>query len=120
MLLLKIREKLFSIPKQKKSDSCSILLNHFSKNWYYNKERKIYVDSLKLMYDTAFYSAFTKCLINKDKKFIFKLLGKPTNFGDTNNKYFYCYCTTIPFRGPNCCEEFLTIQLNKKWLVKMS
>ncbi len=70
------------------------------------------------MNDTAFYSAFTKCLINKNKKFILKLLGKPTNYNDTNSKYTYTYCTTPPYYVPKCCEEYLTIKLNKKWLVK--
>ncbi len=111
--------KAINYSKEKnKNDSCSILLNHFSKNWKYNKKGNFFVDSLKLMYDTAFYAAFTKCLINKDKKFVLKLLGKPNNFGDSNNRYFYYYCTSTPYNGPNCCEEFLTIELTKKCLVK--
>ena len=118
MLLLSI--VVFSQNKNKEKqtlDSCCILKKLVKKNWIYQKKGNYFKDTLGMFYHSELYPAFTKCLINKSKKEIIKLLGKPSHYNSKDLSFYFKYCLS-PNNKQNCCYDFLNITFDNKWRVK--
>lgn len=103
----------------KNIDSCCILEKMVKKNWNYQKKGNYFKDTLGMFYFSELYPAFTKCLINKTKREIIKLLGKPSNYKSKDIGYYYYYCLS-PNENPNCCHDFLNVTFDNKWRVKFA